>query len=508
MTAILNTDLLPKEARDQAINLFPTLTTVTDRYGVEKVSGDYEEIEKLYRYFEKDLRHSQSCPKVLQPSSQNGLEERDVDDGEGKNSYPEEDMQVPPAIFEYFHIICQEQLKDLEQRFNVKLVSKEGGSSGMTSVRFTPAGSPTGIKKAQQVFVESIQKLASDLAQEKIPFTDSQHCSTTQARFNTLFKNVLVKRERDTLIICGPSEEIATAKGLVEDVKVVSFPQRPAVRSLRTGIEVESDVFELLEPALVKEVDAITQKYDAEMDKKCYISSRKVHIRFKLRSDKNPDGLQQVYECFLSAYGKALKTPVEKVIPLALSVDQKRKLERESFRVRFREAKDKLVVSGYPEDVCAFEKNIKKFLKMDSRAVPESPLASEHIGNLGATSGVSAVQNHDHKLNSLPSSAPSSTKAVGVVQEETCTICMDKIRQKEVLPKCKHEFCKECIAEAMKYKPVCPVCNVFYGKMEGNQPPGNMKVERDRFLRLPGYDGSGTIIIHYAIPDGFQTVRF
>ncbi|XP_066467945.1 E3 ubiquitin-protein ligase DTX3L [Tiliqua scincoides] len=504
VTATLNTDLLPKEARDQVTSLFPTLTTDRDTnwQGIEKVTGDYEEVEKLYHYFERRLERFQGSPEVLQPESQNGLEETIANVGEERKPYLEGRMQVPPAIFEYFHVICQEQVKELEQKFNVKLISKEGGSNEMVSVRFVPAGSPDGIEKAEQVFVESIQKLASDLAQEKIPFTDSQHCTEAQTRLNALYKNVLVKRDRDALIICGPPKETAAAKGLVEEVKAVSFPQRPVCHSLRIGTEVDGDVFELLEPGLAKEIDAINRKYDTEMDKKSHISTRKVHIRFKLRNDKNPDGLKQAYESFCSAYEKALKTSMEKVIALKLSVDQKRKLQKENPGVHMKETKEELVIFGYPEDLCVFEKNLKKFLKKDVPAVPARPWESVHSSSFGATSGAFAEQNH--KLDSFPSSALPSTMAGGVAQEETCAICMDKICQKEVLPKCKHEFCKECIDQAMRYKPVCPVCNVFYGLMEGNQPPGKMCISKERKLQLPGYEGYGTIVINYSIPDGLQ----
>lgn len=510
MTATLNTDLLPKEARDEVISLFPTLKTDSDtnERGIEKVTGDYEEVEKLFRYLERRFGCFPGGREVLQPASQNGLEERDVAIGEEHYQEGESDMQVPPAILEYFYIICQEQVNELEQKFNVKLLKKGSGSSGMMSVQFigTPAGSPNGIKKAQQVFVESIQKLASDLTQEKIPFPDSQHCTEAQAKLNTCCKKVLVKRQNDTLIICGPAREIAAAKEL-EEVKVVGFPKRLALRLTNAGIEVDADVFELLEPGLVKEIEAINQKYDTVMEKKTYLSNRKVLIHFKSRKEKNPDRLQQVHESFCIAYERAFKTPMEKVIPLPLSVDQKRRLQKENLRVQFKEAKEGLIITGYPEYMCVFEKHIKKFLNENDPAVPADQLVPVYSSTFGATSRASTEQKRDHKQVSFPSRPPPSTKAAGVTQEKMCTICMDKIGQKKVLPKCKHEFCRECIDQAMRYKPVCPVCNVFYGVMEGNQPPGTMQISKDR-MQLPGYEGSGTIVISYCIPDGYQTVGF
>ena len=87
-----------------------------------------------------------------------------------------------------------------------------------------------------------------------------------------------------------------------------------------------------------------------------------------------------------------------------------------------------------------------------------------------------------------------------------CIICMDdKMENLVMLKNCKHKFCRSCIEECFSRKPVCPVCSTVYGEIFGNQPPGTATVYLDS-NSLPGYDCS-TIIIHYEIPDGMQTVR-
>ena len=87
-----------------------------------------------------------------------------------------------------------------------------------------------------------------------------------------------------------------------------------------------------------------------------------------------------------------------------------------------------------------------------------------------------------------------------------CIICMDDEMEDPVrLKKCQHKFCRNCIEEYFSHKPVCPVCSTVYGEIFGNQPPGTATVYLDRHS-LPGYDCS-TVIIHYEIPDGMQTVR-
>ncbi|KAA0717321.1 putative E3 ubiquitin-protein ligase DTX3 [Triplophysa tibetana] len=91
-------------------------------------------------------------------------------------------------------------------------------------------------------------------------------------------------------------------------------------------------------------------------------------------------------------------------------------------------------------------------------------------------------------------------------KQETCPICLDTIRKGdcEVLPKCKHCFCKVCLKSAFQIKPICPVCGEMYGSLTGTQPEGGtMNVARDT-SSLPGYERHGTIIIYYYIPNGIQ----
>ncbi|XP_014635383.1 PREDICTED: E3 ubiquitin-protein ligase DTX3L-like [Ceratotherium simum simum] len=81
---------------------------------------------------------------------------------------------------------------------------------------------------------------------------------------------------------------------------------------------------------------------------------------------------------------------------------------------------------------------------------------------------------------------------------------MDIISNKQVLPKCKHEFCGPCINRAMSFKPECPVCQTPYSIQRGNQPEGTMDVTVMR-ESLPGYESCGSIVIDYIMEGGVQT---
>ncbi|TRY87076.1 hypothetical protein DNTS_009162 [Danionella cerebrum] len=96
--------------------------------------------------------------------------------------------------------------------------------------------------------------------------------------------------------------------------------------------------------------------------------------------------------------------------------------------------------------------------------------------------------------------------AVDLEEESTvCSICMGEMVEKTTLDKCGHAFCRPCLEQAFQVKKACPVCRLVYGQLIGNQPAnGNMMVERDPDLELPGHEGYGCICIIYSFPPGLQ----
>ena len=97
---------------------------------------------------------------------------------------------------------------------------------------------------------------------------------------------------------------------------------------------------------------------------------------------------------------------------------------------------------------------------------------------------------------------------VGDRNKDTCPICMEEVSNSKFknMSKCKLTFCKTCIEECFKRAPVCPICNIVYGKIVGTQPSGIMVESFQRDIHLPGYDDCGTIRIFYSFLKGKQTV--
>ncbi|XP_055016365.1 uncharacterized protein LOC110171288 isoform X2 [Boleophthalmus pectinirostris] len=92
-------------------------------------------------------------------------------------------------------------------------------------------------------------------------------------------------------------------------------------------------------------------------------------------------------------------------------------------------------------------------------------------------------------------------------KDDTCPVCLDTFTKKTQLKSCKHEFCEECLERSVKTQgAICPVCKDVFGKVEGDQPHGNMTWRKSR-SSIPGYEGFGSIEISYDIPSGIQTAK-
>ncbi|XP_042301494.1 E3 ubiquitin-protein ligase DTX3L isoform X2 [Sceloporus undulatus] len=511
VSATLNTDLLTKEERSQVTVVCPTLKVdvCSSHLGIEKVSGDYGDIQRLHSHFEKLLGNShQQHSTFLYPKGRSRLDVENLKEESKDDIECMSNMEVPSAIFEYFTQACKEEVEELEQKFDVKLTWKDCGR-GLTSVGFVSLGAPSSIEKAQQKFVTVFQRIASVVKQEKIPFTEDLHLEKAQELLSTRYKSVLVKTDGNALILRGPAREISAAKSFIEEVK--DLAKTPKAYSPEPGFEVDADTFEFLKPILAKDIENINQKFETVIEVKPSLKSEKLNICFKPKKPTYLDESPKACYNFFKIYQKHLGEPKEKNISLKLSEVQKKllndfflQLQRENPRTVFKKNGDQLIIHGCPEEICKTEKHIMMFLESALKQSLENVGWSNPAFSSGASKDAPLDQNTDHKKFLPFSQEKTDLKAPEVKQEEKCSICMDKIHQKQVLAKCKHEFCGDCIKEAMKHKPACPVCNEFYGTMTGNQPPGKMDILKSR-QSLPGYEGSGTITITYTIPDGIQT---
>uniref|UniRef100_A0A8C5WTT3 E3 ubiquitin-protein ligase n=1 Tax=Laticauda laticaudata TaxID=8630 RepID=A0A8C5WTT3_LATLA len=630
VSATLNTNLLTKEQRNEVITVCHTLKIdrMSSHLGIEKVVGQYEDIEKLHSHFEKLLRdHGDS--EFLQPKKQDNCVEGKEDHNRRYRSDLEElaKMEVPSGIFEYFGQAYKEEIKKIEETFSVKL---ETGNTenGTTSVWFYSMGVPNFTKKAQEEFVLLFQKVAGDLKQETFPFIDSQTCEMIKSKC----KHLIIKIIKDTAILQGPTKDVSDVKALLNEMTANSWNKKNHPHAQPCGIEVNAAVFAFLKPQLNPIIELINNRYCTRMEEKHCHGDQLTCIIFMPQSYAPVDRSSQASEQFQYEYLIHLEAPQMKKIPFKPLEDWKRKwkdlfrcFQHELPKVNLCLNESNLSIYGLPEDIMFAEKHIMESLNTEefvainneAMAIPDSSIGTTTSAPLGsprchkmqqvlsqeqpvgkatevqrdeiclvclstiyqkvvlpkckhafcatcaritmdygnicpvcnpvywkqkgnhpteqtkimkslkseeivpvnseataipdsivtAATGASFESQRYHKMQQVPSQEPPVGKASEVQQEECCPICLNKIYQKKMLSKCKHAFCASCIGTAMNYKPVCPVCNVVYGNIKGNQPPGKMDVHKTR-NSLPGHQNSGTITINYHIFGGIQTVSW
>lgn len=216
-------------------------------------------------------------------------------------------------------------------------------------------------------------------------------------------------------------------------------------------------------------------------------------------------------ESFINAFQSASAMLREKSIILKLSEDQKKTLcmllngkQFEDLHVQLKKNEDKLIISGLPDHLHAAEKYTMDLLNIEhsTQTKNKAPLSSD-LSSQEAT-GASEKKSNVEQKNNLSSEGQMWAKTEEK-EEEMCVICMDRIKNKETLEKCKHAFCKSCIDLAMAHKQACPVCNTVCGVLRGNQPEGRMSVTTVS-SSLPGHPDCDTIQIDYFMEGGIQTV--
>ncbi|NWI42239.1 DTX3L ligase, partial [Picathartes gymnocephalus] len=507
VSATLNTSMFTEDQREKITIICPNLKREGNpgMDGSEKLTGDFTDIEKAYHYFENILVGKDPNHDFSRSECKNGLK-----DENGLNPEEMVEFTVVTALYEYFSHTRKEDIKELHRRFGACIRIK-GHDEDNTLIYICADKSPASLQAASDFFITTFQETTKDLAQEKVPITNSYTLRETILKLNEKFRNLLAKEEGNQLLLRGPGSEILAAqKFLAEEREDSQAEKNMKISSewykYRNGIEVDASVFKLLETILSKEIENINDKFNTLVEIKENSCGQKVIIfRPKL---KTSDMSSHATESFINAFQSASAMLREKIICMNLSDEKKTlniPLNAKKFKdlnVKLRRNEDKLIISGLPDHLYAAEKYKKALLNTEdstqtkSRASLSSDLSSQK------TTGASEKSSVRQKNNfSSEGQTPAKTEEK---EEDECPICRDRIKNKETLEKCKHAFCKICIDRAMTYKQVCPVCNTVCGVLTGNQPEGTMSTKTISFS-LPGYPSCDTIQIDYAMKGGIQT---
>ncbi|NWS74294.1 DTX3L ligase, partial [Crotophaga sulcirostris] len=510
VSATLNTNMFTEQQREQVTILCPNLKREgnPDVDGSEKLTGDFTDIEKAYQYFKDILAGNDPSHDISHSESKKRLEDENGLSAEGVN-----ELIVLSARYEYFNHTCKEEIKMLNERFGVCIRSKDN-YDGNTTVCFTSEKSPASIQTAIDFFTRTFQKRLEDLKEEKIPVTNSYTLNETIMKLNAGFSNLLAKEEGNQLVLRGPASEISAAKKfLIEEDEKSQAEKNMQISSqlykYKNGIEVNASVFKLLETILSKEIEDIEDKFDVVIEKKDNSLGQKMLIIFRPRT-KTFDISSHATESFISVFQNASAMLRGKCISSKLSEDQKKRInmllngkKMEDLHVPLKKKEEKITLRGLPNYLYAAGKHVMSLLNTeDSTQIKnKTPLSSDLSYQEGI--GASEKKYSSRQKNNLSSEGQAKAKTEED-NKDACPICMEEIKNKEILKKCNHAFCKSCIDQAMTYKQACPVCNTVYGSMKGDQPEGKMSV-RTIPEALPGYRNCGTIVITYNMHGGIQT---
>ncbi|XP_069717597.1 E3 ubiquitin-protein ligase DTX3L [Phaenicophaeus curvirostris] len=510
VSATLNTSMFTEQQREKVTIICPNLKREgnPDVNGSEKLTGDFTDIEKAYHYFKDILEGNAPNHDFSHSESKKGLE-----DENGLNTEDTSEFTVPSALYEYFNHTCKEEIKILRESFGVCIRSKDR-YDGNTSVCFTSDKSPASIQKANDFFIRTFQEKIKDLKQEKIPITNSYTLTETIMELNARFSNLLAKEEGDQLLLRGPASEISAAKKFLAGKRENSQAEKnmkisSELYKYKNGIEVDTSVFKLLETVLTKEVEDIEDKFDVVIEKKDRSVGQKTLIIFRPRT-KTFDMSSHAAESFINAFQHASAMLRGKRISSKLSEDQKKKLnmelngkQLEDLHVKLKKKEEKTILRGLPNYLYAAGNHTMSLLNTENSMQTENKTRlSSDLGYQEAT-GASEKEYNGRQKDSVSSEGQAKAKTEEG-DKDVCPICMDGIKNKEILQKCNHAFCKSCIDRAMAYKQACPVCNTVYGSMKGDQPEGAMSA-RTIPTALPGYPHCNTIVITYNMYAGIQT---
>uniref|UniRef100_H0XQN8 E3 ubiquitin-protein ligase n=1 Tax=Otolemur garnettii TaxID=30611 RepID=H0XQN8_OTOGA len=509
VTADLNCNLFSKEQRAHITTLCPNVRKMEGRNGIEKVYGDFQDIEKIYhflseKFLESEQKHESKMEKMEREKAimkQNWNSNISPSVPETKSEEKGNGFEVPLTLFEYFKFTHPDKIDSIEKKFDINIKIQEP-SPNMVSIDFITSGSGN-LEAARESFVNEFQKNVEGLKQECFSLANSKQANKIKQKLNLQFTKLLIKEKGKELTLLGTQNDISAAKQKISEA-LVKTPVTILTKGCMTnGIEVDTDRFKLLEAELLQEISEIEKRYDTSS--KVSGKKQKIHILFE-PNNQQVDLSVHAYASFIDAFQHASCQLMREVLSLKLLNKERKHLYGTKFaddfrtkypNIHFVQSKESVTLTGLPNHLAKAKQYILKEGGM-------SPVAGEKLKEDHETP--MDIDSNDSKADSLSfkGSVRSEASEVHKKEKDICVICMDTIKNKQVLPKCKHEFCAACINKSMSYKPICPTCQTSYGTQRGNQPDGSMHVTTSP-RSLPGYESCGTIVITYIMNAGVQT---
>ncbi|XP_036595759.1 E3 ubiquitin-protein ligase DTX3L-like [Trichosurus vulpecula] len=508
---------LSKEQREKILKLCPNVKIEGGQDGPEKVIGDFEDIKKIYQFLsERMLENDSASARENEPVTPNDCDSATAQTNPKRKTEEESDViSVPSRLYDYFKYFFAETLDRIQSEYQVRIKGTMSYTTGNVSLDFETNKS-WDRRAAQEAFARAFQREVKNVIHKELHFADHKLVLEVQKILADMFKSLRVKAEGKLLVLCGSPQDLLGAQHFIE----ANFTRKQPLEmmlyqnTMKNEVEVDTVYLRLLR----QEVKDIEKTYDTVMELVNRPQIRRTLVIFKPKH-KDIDLSAHAYEDFIEIFQMLLAEIVKEVVILKPLNQEKKCRPEKSFFEEFERKhpyvnlewyEQELTLTGLPKYLAKAMKYVKRHFSIEIPAQqrevpalflgeiwdrdPKCPLA-KNAADFKATLS---------PFNELPSSADIGIEEEEEEEEDECAICLDVIQDKEVLSKCKHVFCAPCIKEAMKHRPVCPVCQTSYHIVKGNQPDGTMTASY-RTSSLPGYNSCGTIVIHYDMRGGIQT---
>uniref|UniRef100_A0A8C5LI48 E3 ubiquitin-protein ligase n=1 Tax=Jaculus jaculus TaxID=51337 RepID=A0A8C5LI48_JACJA len=486
VAADLNCELFSKEQRAHITAICPGIKKMERENGIERVFGNFKDIEKIYHFLSEQLMESEKKQWDSPPTSRRGP--------------PDSSFEVPLPFLEYFKYVCPGKIESIAKKFGVS-IQVQDRSFNMVTIDF--ASGPGGdLEAARESFVSDFQRNIQGLRLESVTLADREQARGLKQELSHLFTKLLIKEQGQTLTLLGTEDDISAAKEKLSET-VMGTPVKIVTAGFKKAMEVDTACYKLLETELLLEIAEIERKYNT--CSKVQEKGQKTCILFEPK-EKEVDLSVHSYTSFIDAFQQAAHQLMTEVLSLRSLGKEGKQLFGNKFADDFKEKypnvhlvlrRRSVTLTGLPNHLAA----AKGYLLQRMGESPSSGERSSVDHEMPMD-----IDGNDSKATLPPHGGSASSEASTVKEKEKdiCVICMDTISDKHVLPKCKHEFCAPCIRKSMSYKPSCPVCMTLYDVHRGNQPDGTMSytISSDS---LPGYESCGTITIYYKMKGGIQT---
>uniref|UniRef100_A0A7N4P475 E3 ubiquitin-protein ligase n=1 Tax=Sarcophilus harrisii TaxID=9305 RepID=A0A7N4P475_SARHA len=514
---------LSKEQREKIISFCPNIKIEGDHDGPEKVIGDFEDIEKIYKFLSERMLGNDQKEDFPHSASAREIEHISPNDydipllhsySKHRTAEELEPISVPSHLYEYFKYFFAETLDRIQREHQVHIKSTVAYPTGNVCLEFETYKSGDRIA-AQEAFTKAFRREIQNLIHKDIHFIDNKLALEVQKTLADMFKNLHIKAEGKVLMLWGNPQDILGTQHFIEANFSRKQPLEMMLSQNLMKNEIEVDTIHLR--LLHQEIKEIEKTYDTEMELVSNPQTQKTHVLFKPKH-QDFDLSAHAYEDFIDIFQMLLPEVIREVVILK-PLNEERKcwpektffedFERKHPHVNLEWYEQELTLTGLPKYLGKAMKYIKRHFNIEGPAQQrQGPSLS--LGEIWYREIRSPLDKYteNFKMALPPFKGLPNCGYLGKEkkeeEEEECAICLDIIHHKEILPKCKHGFCGPCIREAMKHRPVCPVCQTSYNVMKGNQPDGTMTTSY-RSSSLPGYNSCGTIVIHYDMHGGIQT---